>query len=220
MPACPFRLPLGYPPPPAPRHPRRRLGAPTRRRRRCSPNAAAECRRRVNCHQMRVNCHAMRVNCRAPARPANSRRRPPRGRSHCHFRNRGTDYVSDSGMKWMSSSTKRQCDRARRPPAASRRLACPVCSFAASRKRRRRKPARTARLGEAPPGLIFAAALCPCGDSILRAGESEARENGGIRMTARMNDGRMTARPSGLARRLTRQARAPCPARLAPPLPY
>jgi hypothetical protein len=33
-------------------------------------------------------------------------------RSHCRFRNRGTEYVSTSGMKWMSGGTKRQCDRA------------------------------------------------------------------------------------------------------------
>jgi hypothetical protein len=41
---------------------------------------------------------------------------PPRARSHCCFRNRGTEYVSKSGMNWMSSSTKRQCDRAQSPP--------------------------------------------------------------------------------------------------------
>jgi hypothetical protein len=42
--------------------------------------------------------------------------RAPRARSHCRFRNRGTDYVSEPGMKRTSSSTKRQCDRARRAP--------------------------------------------------------------------------------------------------------
>jgi hypothetical protein len=35
-----------------------------------------------------------------------------RVRSHCHFRNEGTEYVSESGIKWMSSGAKRQCDRA------------------------------------------------------------------------------------------------------------
>jgi hypothetical protein len=35
-----------------------------------------------------------------------------RVRSHCRFRNRGTDYLSESGIEWMSGSTKRQCDRA------------------------------------------------------------------------------------------------------------
>ena len=35
----------------------------------------------------------------------------PRVRSHCRFRNRGTEYVSESGMKLMSGRTKRQCMR-------------------------------------------------------------------------------------------------------------
>jgi hypothetical protein len=35
-----------------------------------------------------------------------------RVRSHCHFRNRGADSLSESGIKWMSGGTKRQCDRA------------------------------------------------------------------------------------------------------------
>ena len=30
----------------------------------------------------------------------------------CRFRNTGTKYVSESGIKWMGGSTKRQCDRA------------------------------------------------------------------------------------------------------------
>jgi hypothetical protein len=30
----------------------------------------------------------------------------------CRFRNRGTEYVSGSGVEWISGSTKRQCDRA------------------------------------------------------------------------------------------------------------
>ena len=47
-----------------------------------------------------------------------------RVRSHHRFRNRGTDYVSESGMKWMSGGTKRQCDRALGvlPPALLLRL--------------------------------------------------------------------------------------------------
>ena len=36
----------------------------------------------------------------------------PGFRSHCRFRNRGTEYVSKSGMKWMSGGAKRQCGRA------------------------------------------------------------------------------------------------------------
>ena len=35
-----------------------------------------------------------------------------RVRSHCRFKNRGTEYVSESVMKWMSGGTKRECDRA------------------------------------------------------------------------------------------------------------
>ena len=37
-------------------------------------------------------------------------------RSQFRFRNRGTDYFSESGMKWVSVGTKRQCDRALRRP--------------------------------------------------------------------------------------------------------
>ena len=38
-------------------------------------------------------------------------RRAPRVPSHCRFRNRRTEYVSESGIKWTSgSSTKRQRD--------------------------------------------------------------------------------------------------------------
>jgi hypothetical protein len=40
------------------------------------------------------------------ARPAS------RVRSHCRFRERGIDYTSEYGIKWMSGGTKRQCDRA------------------------------------------------------------------------------------------------------------
>jgi hypothetical protein len=42
-------------------------------------------------------------------------RLPGRVRSHCRFTNRGTEYVSYSGMKWMSGGTKQQCDRALLP---------------------------------------------------------------------------------------------------------
>ena len=38
----------------------------------------------------------------------------PRVRSHCRFRDRGTEYGNKSGIKWMSGGTKRQCDRALR----------------------------------------------------------------------------------------------------------
>ena len=36
----------------------------------------------------------------------------PGVRSHCRFRKRGTEYVSESVMKRMKGRTKRQCDRA------------------------------------------------------------------------------------------------------------
>jgi hypothetical protein len=35
-----------------------------------------------------------------------------RVRSHCRFIKIGAEYVSEYGLKWMSGSTKRQCDRA------------------------------------------------------------------------------------------------------------
>jgi hypothetical protein len=33
-------------------------------------------------------------------------RRGPRVRLHCRFRNRGTEYVSDTRMKWMNGRKK------------------------------------------------------------------------------------------------------------------
>jgi hypothetical protein len=41
--------------------------------------------------------------------------RAPRLGLHRRFRYRGTEYVSESGMKWMRGSTKRQCDNATYP---------------------------------------------------------------------------------------------------------
>jgi hypothetical protein len=34
-----------------------------------------------------------------------------RVRSHCRFRNKGTEYLSKSDMIWMNGTTKRHCDR-------------------------------------------------------------------------------------------------------------
>ena len=72
---------------------------------------------------------------------------PPRVRSHCHFRKRGTEYVSGSGMKWMS----RWCKATMRPsPTPTRRRTAPARP---ARGRRRRCPRRSwpgrspARLG-------------------------------------------------------------------------
>ena len=44
--------------------------------------------------------------------PPASAARPPGVRSRCRFRNRGTDYLSGSGKKWLSDGATRQCDRA------------------------------------------------------------------------------------------------------------
>jgi hypothetical protein len=42
------------------------------------------------------------------------------------FRIRATDYLSESGMKWiMSGRTKRQCDRALAPPRRWTTRGCP-----------------------------------------------------------------------------------------------
>ena len=43
----------------------------------------------------------------------------PRVRSHCRFRNRGTEYVSKTEIKWMSGGAKRPCDRALRSATAA-----------------------------------------------------------------------------------------------------
>ena len=59
-----------------------------------------------------------------------------RARRHCRFRNRGTDSLRESGIKWVSGSTKRRCDlpQGRRggahPPARPLRAA-PLRSLAA-----------------------------------------------------------------------------------------
>ena len=61
-----------------------------------------------------------RRRARAAARGPGTR---PRVRSHCRFRNRGTEYVSEYGIKWTRGSLKRQCDRAlTHPRAAADRL--------------------------------------------------------------------------------------------------
>ena len=41
-------------------------------------------------------------------------------RSHCRFRNRGTEYVGESGIKWMSGGTKRQRGQALGLPSVTR----------------------------------------------------------------------------------------------------
>ena len=43
-----------------------------------------------------------------------------RVRSHSRFRYKAIDYLSESGMRWMSGSAKRQCDRTLRRPTSRR----------------------------------------------------------------------------------------------------
>ena len=64
-------------------------------------------------------------------------REPGRVRSHCRFRKRGTDYVGESGIKWMSGGTisdsatepSRAPSGALAPPRAA--AAAPSCAGAA-----------------------------------------------------------------------------------------
>jgi hypothetical protein len=50
------------------------------------------------------------------------RRHGPKVRSHRRFRNRGTDYLTGFGVKWLSGSKKRQCGRALQRPSVARVL--------------------------------------------------------------------------------------------------
>jgi hypothetical protein len=68
-------------------------------------------------------------------------KKPPRVRSHRRFRNRGTEYVSESGMKWMSGRTKRHCGRALHTAAATGLLRPPT-GATAGRPRRAHPPVR------------------------------------------------------------------------------
>jgi hypothetical protein len=54
---------------------------------------------------------------------------PPRVRSHCRFRHRGTTYVCDCGIKWMSIYVV-QSDNASEP-SPRRHSATPSCASAA-----------------------------------------------------------------------------------------
>jgi hypothetical protein len=73
----------------------------------------------------------------APPTPG-ARGRPgrPRVRSHCRSRNKGTQYVSEAGIKWMSRSIKQKCDRALGRPAPGRNRRPPGRSRAARPPRR------------------------------------------------------------------------------------
>jgi hypothetical protein len=117
---------------------------------------------------MRPNRRCLRNPSRSAARSvaaSRSRRCAARVRPHCRFRNRGTEYVSDSGAKWMSSSTRRQCDRALcaapRPQAEagdgltrcghSRRRSSALGRRASLARRRAHRPARRNPTPRAPP---------------------------------------------------------------------
>jgi hypothetical protein len=62
--------------------------------------------------------HLVRSEELVPALPRH--RHPPRVRSHYRFKNRGTEYIRESGMERMSGGAKRQCDRALHPPPPRR----------------------------------------------------------------------------------------------------
>jgi hypothetical protein len=57
---------------------------------------------------------------------------PPGVWSYRRFRNRGTEYISESGIKWIMGSTKRQCTRAQVPPLLDPTV--DVCSALARRE--------------------------------------------------------------------------------------
>jgi hypothetical protein len=80
--------------------------------------------------------------------------RRPMVRSHCRSRNRYTECVSDSGTKRMSSTTKRQCDRALRRPAARalRRPAGSLRGHGAARLPAAARPQRARRTADASCG--------------------------------------------------------------------
>ena len=57
----------------------------------------------------------------------------PRVRSHRRLRNRGTDSLSESGMKRMRGGAMRQCDRALSAPSSTPRSPRPSCRRSGSR---------------------------------------------------------------------------------------
>jgi hypothetical protein len=61
-----------------------------------------------------LNSHTRKVPC--GGNPTSPPPPPPRVRSHCRSRKRGADYLSEYDAPWMSSDTKRPCDRTLPPP--------------------------------------------------------------------------------------------------------
>jgi hypothetical protein len=95
---------------------KRMKGITTRRRERARPGSRAAPRRRPRRAARRRPAASSSAR---PRRACRRRRRGcrPRVRSHCRFRNRAADYLSEYGMKCLSGGTKRQCNRTLcRPP--------------------------------------------------------------------------------------------------------
>ena len=133
----------------------------------------------------------------------------PRVRSHCRFRNRGTEYVSDSGMKRMSGGTKRPCGRVlcRPRPARTgrplevaatgswqgglRRAPAPACC-----PRSRRAPGPTARC-PAPAGSRRSPRPAPRCCS-RPAPPASRRRRSGSSARSRAGRGRRCGRPSAV----------------------
>ena len=136
----------------------------------------------------------------------------PRVRSHYRFRNRSTEYSSVSGIKWMSGSTKRHCDR-----ALSTRTAT-----AASCAPHRALHAPALRQHPGFPGPAHAPSTLGVDVKVIQPPPCNVK--GGIRMTSpsrpsvapRSGRGRGSD-PAGTAGRPRRPARAWPPAVKAPP---
>ena len=85
-------------------------------------------RRRVPARDLR------RRPLRCGPRPDPNAAHPARVRSHCRFRDRGTEYASEPGVKWRSDGTKRQCGRALTRLPAGRQTPGTISSRSASRR--------------------------------------------------------------------------------------
>jgi hypothetical protein len=76
----------------------------------------------------------------------------PGVRSHGRLRNRGTEYASGSGVKWVRGGAKRRCDRALGAP----RAAAASCSAAAAQKSRMAWSGRADdNATAAPPCILY-----------------------------------------------------------------
>ena len=93
--------------------------------------------------------------------PGRARRRHPPspgwGSLACRVRSRGTDPLSESGVTWMSGSTKRQCDRALAPGVAAGVAAVPARALRLVGPRGRKNYIRvdSYQINRDPPHLFF-----------------------------------------------------------------